>query len=79
MGNERRDYGRRADAVRRLVQRLLAVEGGVVPADLEDGRLSVDGIQRIMRRFAAKGLVRVERNRWIGTPLLKGCAVITDG
>ena len=79
MGHDRRDYARRADGIRRLIQRLLAVEGGVVTADLADGRVSLDGIQRIMRRFAAKSLVRLERNRWVGTPLLKGCPITNDG
>lgn len=69
-GNERRDYRRRADCPCRLMKRLLAVEDGLCAADLGDHCLSLEAVQRILRRFAMKGFVRRDHNRWIATPLL---------
>ena len=76
MGNERRDFGRRADCQRRTITRLLAVDDGLSAADLADNYLSFEGVQRILRRFAWKHLVRRDGNRWVGTRLLEGCAIV---
>ena len=58
MGNERRDFGRRADCQSRTIKRLLAVDGGLSAGDLADYDLSFEAAQRILRRFALKGFVR---------------------
>lgn len=76
MEDERRDYGRRADCLRRMMTRLLAIEGGVGAAELADDHVSFEAAQRILRRFALKGFVRRERNRWVATRLLMGCPVV---
>ena len=62
------------------MKRLLAIEGGLSAEDLADDHVSVEAAQRILRRFAFKGFVRRERNRWVATPLLTGCPVVmTEG
>lgn len=76
MRSETRDYGRRADCLRRMVKRLLAARRGVRAADLADDHLSFEGVQRILSRFVFKGLVRRDRNRWVATPILTGCPLV---
>ncbi len=80
MEDERRNGRRRVDCQRRMVKRLLAVHAGLSAADLTDGDLSFDCVQRILRRLAMKGFVRLRQSRWVATPLLIGCPVVmTNG
>ena len=79
--DERRDYRRRAECPRRLMKRLLAVDNGLRAADLADDRMPFEAAQRILRRFAMKGLVRHDDDRWLATPLLiRGAQILlADG
>ena len=60
---ERRDYVRRAEVMRRVVESLCS------------GNISSDGlpaaiVARILRHLALKGMARLEGDVWIPTPLL---------
>ena len=79
--NERRDYRQRAECPCRLLKSLLTVQDGLSAADLAGQRMSIEAAQRILRRFALKGFVRRDQNRWVATPLLLSCCnvVLVEG
>ena len=71
MANQRRDYGRRADCVRRLIERLRSAEAGLRAAELaEASALPPEAGERILKRLALQGFARHLRDQWIPTRLL---------
>ena len=67
--NERRNYGRRAEMLRRVVNRLRARRGGVLPTELAS-EVPQTVAERILKRLAFRGLVREAAGKWLPTPVL---------
>lgn len=70
MLNERRNYGRRAQAMRRVVDRLVRDRSGVLPASVADDVLQEAAAARILKRLASRGFARIREGKWMPTPLL---------
>jgi len=80
MGNERRDYGRRADSLCRFMERLRSAQAGLGAAELaDDDSLPPDAGQRILKRLALKGFARRVGERWVPTPVLLGPCPLVAG
>jgi hypothetical protein len=70
MLNERRNYGRRAESMRRVVERLLSDSSGVLPASIADDVLHEAAAGRILKRLAIRGFARIMAGKWVPTPVL---------
>jgi hypothetical protein len=74
--NERRDYRSRAAAVHRILERLSAERGGVRLERWQDEGLPATAAERILKRLAIRGLVRIAEGCWVARRvLLAGAAV----
>ena len=70
MLNERRNYGRRAETMRRVVERLMRESSGVLPASIADDVLHEAAAARILKRLACRGFARILEGKWVPTPVL---------
>jgi len=67
---DRRNYDRRSQALRHLLDLLTAPEKGL-SADCCVAGLTHDATTRLVKRIAFKGFVRLETGRWMPTALLE--------
>lgn len=68
---ERRNNAQRADAMRRVAERLTQARDGLRPEDLSaEGVVPAAGAARIFRRLTWRGLARSCAGRWLATAIL---------
>jgi hypothetical protein len=74
---ERRDHSRRADTLRRVVERLIEARNGLEPAELSaQGVVIESGAARILKRLMCQGLARLTNGRCRPTPVLLHAAPV---
>lgn len=79
MGNERRNYSRRAETMRRIVERLLEARNGLRPEDLVADGVAPAGVpERILKRMARRGLVFLGSEMCIPKPVLLHASPLTS-
>ena len=66
MVNERRNYGRRAQTMQRVLEAIRTSGEGIA---VEAARVDA-AVGRILRRLAVRGLVRIENGFWRPAPIL---------
>jgi hypothetical protein len=75
--SERRNFQSRSAAVQRVLERLRLERRGVRLHDLQDQQLRPGVAERILKRLAIRGLVRVTEGRWEPQPVLLAGATIS--
>jgi hypothetical protein len=70
MVKDRRDSVRRAQTLRRIVERLVSDRRGVRPADLLVENIVLEAAERILKRLALRGLVREMAGAWVPRAVL---------
>ena len=76
MVNDRRDPVRRAQTLRRIIERLVSHRLGVRPADLLVYNIVLEAAERILKRLALRGLVREMAGAWVPRAVLLNPATL---
>ena len=70
MRDERRDFGRRAETLCTIMNRLVASPEGVRVADVARDDLTSDAVERVLQRLAERGFAQHMEDLWVPMPVL---------